>query len=169
MAVGEGRLAIDQHDVDALLQPQELQPVVEQQRVGPVLADGMEPALHPVLVDEHQHVLEVGREHERLVARHIGIEQERAAVRNHARRMAILDGAELVHELLGEGHGLALISAAQDRHLPPPFRQLAREEFHHRRLARAAHGQVAHADDEASECVHRPEPRFVPPEPEPHA
>ena len=78
-------------------------------------------------------------------------------------------GPELVEQLLRKRRGLALVAAAQDGDLAPAPGQLAREKLDHRRLARAADGQVAHADDEAAQRVDRAEPRFVPPEPEAHA
>ena len=45
----------------------------------------------------------------------------------------------------------ALVAAAQNGDAPSARLQRARKFLHHRRLARAAHGQVADADDKAAE------------------
>ena len=108
-AVREGRFAVDKDDVDPLLQAQELQAVIEQQRVATEFADRVQAAFHPVLVDQHEHVLQVRREHERLVAGHLGVEQKRAPVGNNARRMALIERAEAVEQLLGERRTGALL------------------------------------------------------------
>jgi phosphoribosylamine-glycine ligase len=58
-----------------VLEVQILEAVVEQEGVGAEFLDGEEAALHAILVDEHDDVFEVVREHVRLVARGEGIEE----------------------------------------------------------------------------------------------
>ena len=78
--VSEWCLSIDQHDVEPVFQMEILQTVVEEQRVGLQFFDGEEPAFHPVLVHEHDHVLQIIRQHVRLVAGGQRIEQKGLAV-----------------------------------------------------------------------------------------
>jgi len=164
VAVGEGGLAVDEDDVDALLEAEELEAVVEEKGVAVVFANGVEAAFDAVLVDEDEDVLEVGGEHEGLVAGEFGIEKEGAAIGNDAGRMAVLDGAKAVEETLRKRDGLAFVAAAEDGDLAAPLGQFAGEELHHRRLAGAADGEVADADDEAAEGVDGTEAAFEPPE-----
>ena len=102
--VAERLLAVDEHDV---LPPAAefpvLEPVVEQQRVAAEFLDGVTAALDPVLVHQHDHILEVGGEHVGLVARHLGIQQQRFAVGNHARRRGVIAEEEFVQQPLMDG------------------------------------------------------------------
>ncbi len=67
--VAEGRLPVDQHEVEPVLEMQILQPVVEDERVRAEMLDRVPPGLDAVLVHEHDDAGQVGGEHERLVAR----------------------------------------------------------------------------------------------------
>ena len=87
--VSERRLPIDQDDVEAMFQMQILQTVIEQERVCFHFADRVQPALHAILVHENDHILQIVREHVRLVAGRERIEQKRFAIGNNARRRGI--------------------------------------------------------------------------------
>ncbi len=163
MAVGEGRFAVDENDVDPFFQAQKLQAVVEQQRVAVEFADGVEAAFDPVLVDQHKHILQVRREHERFVACHFGIEQKRTAIGNDPGRVTLVQGAKPIEQLLREGGRRAFITAAEHRDLASALGQFAREEFHHGCFAGATYRQIADTDDKTAERVDRSEPRLEPP------
>ena len=66
--VAEGRLLIDQDDVEAVLEMKVLQSVIQQERVGLEFFDRKQAAFDPILVDQHDDVLQVIREHVGLVA-----------------------------------------------------------------------------------------------------
>ena len=148
MLIAERLLAIDQHDVaPPPAQFPILKSVVQQQRVAAKFLDRVTPALHAVLVHQHDHVLEIGREHVRLVAGGFRIEQQRFAIRHDARRRAChREKAVLLMKPLRERRRLRAIAAREDRHGAALVLQFAREFFHDRRLARAADGQVADRD-----------------------
>ena len=72
--VAEGGLAVDEHDVEPVLEMDELHAVIEQQRVAAHFVDGVKAARDAVFIHEHDHVLEIHREHVGLVACHAGVE-----------------------------------------------------------------------------------------------
>ena len=73
-----------------MLEMQILQSIIEQERVGFHFVDREKPALYPVLIDEHDHVFQVVRQHVGLVSRGQRIEQERFAIGDNAWRAADL-------------------------------------------------------------------------------
>ena len=86
MLIAKRLLAVNQNDVLAPAgQAPVLEPVVQQKGVAPEILDGVASAFHPVLVHQHDNVLEVGSEHVRLVSGRVGIQQERYAIRDDAR------------------------------------------------------------------------------------
>ena len=107
MLVAERLLAVNQHHiVPAAAQIPVLKPVIEQQRVAAEFFNRVTPAFHPVLVHEHDDVLEIRREHVGLVAGHFGIEQQRFAVGHDAWRRLVLAHENLVQQLTWIGTGL---------------------------------------------------------------
>ena len=148
--VSKRRLPIDQHDVEPVFQVQILQAVIEQERVGLEFLDREQAALYPVLVDEHDHVFQIVREHVGLVARGQRIEQERLAVGDDARRRGIFP-AEALPPFARNGTRHALVAATENRDPPAAGPQGPRELFDDRRLAGAADGEIANADDETPE------------------
>ena len=148
MFVAERLLAVNQHHVvPAAAQIPVLKPVVEQQRVAAEFFNRITPALHAVLVHEHDDVLEIGREHVRLVAGHFGIEQQRFAVGHDARRGLVFAQQNFIEQPLVQRRGFGTVAARKDGHVAPGVAQFAREFFHDRRFARAADGEVADGDD----------------------
>src|SRR5205085_1163513 len=82
MLVSKGRLPIDQDNVEPVFEVKVLETVVEEERIGLEFLNRVEAALHPVLVHENNDILQVVRQHVRLVTRRQGIEEECSAVRN---------------------------------------------------------------------------------------
>ena len=82
-----------EHDVaPAAAQFPILKAVVEQQGVAAEFFDRVTAGFHAVFVHENDDVLEIGREHVGFVAGGFGIEQERFAIGNNARRRACRRG-----------------------------------------------------------------------------
>ena len=67
MFVAEGCLAIDQDDIQTVLQVKILQTVVEQQSVHVEFFEGVQPGLHSILVHDHRHSPEIRSEHIRFI------------------------------------------------------------------------------------------------------
>ena len=148
MFVAERLLAVNQHHVvPPPAQIPILETVVEQQGVATEFFDRITSALHAVLVHEHDHVLEIGREHVRFVAGHLRIEQQGFAVRHHARRGLVLAQQDFVEQPLVKRLGLGTITARKNGDIAAGVAQFAGEFFHDRGFARAADGQVADGDD----------------------
>ena len=144
----EGLLAVNQHDVlAATAQFPILETVVEQQGVAPELLNGVTAALDAVLVHQHDHVLEVGREHVRLVAGHFGIQQQGFAVRNDARGRGVIPEKELVEQPLVDRGGFGSVAARENGHVPALVAQLARELLNHGSFPGAADGEVSDRND----------------------
>ena len=66
--VAEGGLAVDQHEIQPVLEGKVLEAVVEDERVRAEVFDGVPAGLDAVLVHEHDDAGQVGGEHEGLVA-----------------------------------------------------------------------------------------------------
>jgi hypothetical protein len=127
-----------------------LHAVIQDEEVGVELADGVPAGAGAVAIHEHQHIPERAREHERLVARPRGIEQEPAPVVDDAR----LEFSEpAAAQAPNERELFAFIPSAEDGHAAAAVLQLAGEPLDHRRLARAAYRQVAHAHDHDTELA----------------
>ena len=147
MFVPEGCLAIDQHNIAPTAgELPILKPIVEQQRIAPELLDRIPAGLNAVLVHEHDHVFEIGREHIGLVARSFGIEEKRFAVRYDTRRCAIFAQQQLVRQALEERRRFRAIAAGKNGHRAALVLQFARELFDDRSLAGAADGEIADRD-----------------------
>ena len=101
MFVAERLLAVHQHHVvPAPAQVPVLKTVVEQQRVAAEFFNRVTSAFHAVLVHQHHHVPEIGREHVRFVAGHFRIEQQRFAVGHDARRRLVLAQQNFIEQPL---------------------------------------------------------------------
>ena len=74
--VSERRLSIYKHHVQPMFEMQILKPIIEQQRIDLPFIDSEPPAFDPVLVHQHDYVLQVVREHVRLVTRDQRVEQQ---------------------------------------------------------------------------------------------
>ncbi len=148
MLVAERLLAVNQHHVvPAAAQIPVLKAVVEQQRVAAEFFNRVTPALHAVLVHQHDDVLEIRREHVRFVAGHFGIEQQRFAVGDDARRRLVFAQQDFVQQPTVERRRFGTVAAREDGDVAAGVAQFAREFFHDRRFAGAADGEVADGDD----------------------
>ena len=148
MLVAERLLIIDEHLVHApATEFPVLKAIVQEQRVAAESLDGVATAFHAVLVHQHDDVSQVRGEHVGLVTGGFGVEQQGFAVGNNARRRAVLAEEKFVDQALGQGRGFRAIAAREDRHGAALVAQFAGEFFHDRRLAGAAHGEVANGDD----------------------
>lgn len=74
--VSERRLPINQHHVQPMFEMQVLESVIEQQRIDLPFIDREPATFYTVFVHEHDYVLQVVREHVRLVPRGHGVEQQ---------------------------------------------------------------------------------------------
>ena len=72
--VAEGRLTVNEHHVDAVAQALVLQAVIEEKNVAVEVPQGMQPALHAVLVDEDAHAGKILGQHVRFIPGATGIE-----------------------------------------------------------------------------------------------
>ena len=148
MLVAERLLAVNQHHVvAAAAQMPVLKTVVEQQRVAAEFFNRVTPALHAVLVHQHDDVLEVGRQHVRFVAGHFGIQQQRFAVGHDARRRLVIAQQNFIEDPVVQRLRFGTVAAREDGDVAPGVAQFPREFFHDRRFARAADGQIADGDD----------------------
>ena len=99
MLVAKRLLAVNQHDiVPAAAQIPILKTVIQQQRVAAEFLNRVTAALHPVLVHQHDDILEIGREHVRFVAGHVGIEQQRFTVGHDARRRLVFTQEDFIQD-----------------------------------------------------------------------
>jgi hypothetical protein len=73
--VAEGVLAVDEEEIEAVAEAEVLEAVIEEEGVGLVVADGVASGFDAVGVDEDGNAWEVAGEHEGLVTRLSGIEE----------------------------------------------------------------------------------------------
>ena len=85
--ISERGLSIYQNNVEPMFEMQILQTVIEQKRVGLPFIDRELAAFHAVLVHEHDHILQIMREHVWLVPGRERIEQQRFPIGNNPRRI----------------------------------------------------------------------------------
>jgi hypothetical protein len=135
--VPEGVRLVDEQQVEPALERQVLEAVVEDQRVAPELLDRVGPGLHPVLVHEDDDPGQVARQHVRLVAGLLAVEQHVLAVAHDPRRRLVRVG-DPVPGLLPERGRLALVAPAEDRDLAAPVPQGLGELLDDGGLARPA-------------------------------
>ena len=83
----------------------------------------------------------------------MGIQQQRFAIRNDARRSGIRAEQELVLQPLMKRLRFGPVTARKDGYITAGIAQGAGEFLHHGRLARAAHGDVADGDHLHAERV----------------
>ena len=74
--VSEGSLSIYKHHVQPMFEMEILKSIIEQQRIYLPFIDGEPAAFYPVFVHQHDYVLQIVREHVRLVACDQGVEQQ---------------------------------------------------------------------------------------------
>ena len=121
--------------------------VVQQQRVAAELFDRVPAAFHTVLVDQHNHILEVRGQHVGFVAGGFGIQQQRFAVGNNARRRAVLTEKQFVDQAFRQRGRFRTVTTRQNGHGAALVPQFARELLHDRRLAGAADREISDGDD----------------------
>ena len=133
-----------------------LHAVVEHQNVGVQLLDGKGASLDAVAIDHHRHPIEILGEHEWLIPRELGIEQQRLAGGHDFWHFFRIDGSALgVLPFLGMVELLAFVAAGKDCHPAALVSQLAGQQFHHRSLAGPAHRDVADGDHPHAEVALR--------------
>jgi hypothetical protein len=156
--VAEGGRFVDEHDVVPVLQFEVLQAVIEHEHVRAEFLNGMRAGLHAVLVHHDGNAGAVLCQHVGLVARVVRVQQHLFTVGDDARRRRRGLGMrpsfaasffEKRHLLLA----LALVATAQDAHAAAMLVQRLGQHLDDGRLARAADGQVSHADDRHAEMV----------------
>ena len=131
-----------------------LHAIVEQQEIRSQMVDRKSAALHAVAVDQHRDAIEIARKHERLVAGVFGIEKQGSASRYHLRHLIEWHMPTLgVLPTLRTIEALTLITTRQNRDLAAALAQRPRQQLDHRRLARAAHRDVANRHHLASEIT----------------
>ncbi len=143
-----------------------LKAVIEQQRVGLKFLDRILAGFDAILVHQHDDVLEIGREHVRLVAGLVRIEQQRFAVADDARRREPLHAGEFDEQAFQQRALGALVAAREDGDAPAALGQGTGEFFHDGRLAGAADGEVADAHHQAAERPVAQQSHPVAPEPQ---
>jgi len=153
MAVAERILAVDEEEVEAVTEAEVLEAVVEKESIGAVVADGVAGGFDAVRIDENGDAGKVAGEHEGLVARLGGVEQDRFPVRNDARRGGSAAGEEAIGESGQKGFGDRFVTAAEDGDAAAGLLERAGEFFDDGGFAGAAHGEVTDADDEGADGV----------------
>ena len=143
--VAEGRLAVDQDDINPVTQALVLQSVVEEQDVTVEMAQSVESAFDPVLVNQHADAWEILGQHVRFVPGATRIEENLLAVGDDTRREEVTVLEELVAQPLHEGAGDAFVAAAENGDPAPATLQFPRQHFGHGCLACAADGEISHA------------------------
>lgn len=153
--VAEGGLAVDQDKIKAPVKSQILETIVKDEKVAPDLRDGMAPAGDTVLVDNNRDPAKILCQHEGLVPRILGIQEEGSALGNNANWRWV--GA-------GDRTPGAFVSTAEDRNFPSLQGEFPGQSFDHGCLAGSSHGQVADAHHRASDLVSVEEIRGEKPE-----
>src|SRR5437667_8944106 len=152
--VSERSLSIYEHHVQAMLEVQILKSIIEQQRIDLPFIDGEPSAFGAVFVYQHDYVLQVVREHVRLVTGDPRVEQQGFAIRDNAWRIGV--SAKPVQPTALARH--ALVTAREDGHAPPTCLQGAGKLLNNRSLTCAADGKVADTDDQTTKRSFAEEP-----------
>ena len=151
--VAEWRLSVDEDDIDPVTQALVLQSIVEEQNVALEMAQSVETAFDPVLVDQHADAGEILGQHVRFVPGATRIEENLFAIGDDTRREEVKVPEQLVAQPLHEGAGHAFVAAAENRHPAPATLQFPRQHFGHGCLACAADGKVSHTDHRTAEFL----------------
>ena len=130
-----------------MFEVQILQSVIQQERIDFPFIDGYKTALDAIFIHEHDHVLQIVRQHVRLIAGSARIQQQRFAVGHNAWRIGV-SSAQPIEPASFAGH--AFVTATQNCDPTPTCLQGTSKFFHNRCFAGATHSQVADADDETS-------------------
>ena len=129
---------------------QVLHAVVQQQGVAPQVFNGEDAGLDAVLVHQNRHAVQVLGKHEGLIPGMQGAQVARFPVAGDLGQVFRL-AAVLVLPLLGLVQVRALVAAGQDGYLAAALGEGAGQQFHHRSLSGAPHGDVPHADHQRSQ------------------
>jgi len=141
MLVAKGGLTIDQDDVEAAVQFQVLEPVVQDQEIASEFFYGVAAASDAVLVDDNGYAAEILGEHEGFVSGAFGIKKDSPPLGDDTHRGP---------RSMGTFSPDALVAPAQNRDPPSPRGEIARKFLDNGSLAGAAHGQISDAHDRAS-------------------
>ena len=83
--VAKGSLAVDEDDLETVPHFYILEAIVQNEHIRAEFLDRIDSALHAVAVHQHHDTTQVVCEHEGLITRRAGIQQQGNPVRNHAR------------------------------------------------------------------------------------
>jgi hypothetical protein len=144
MLVAKGGFPVDENKIEAPVKLQVLKPVIKDQQVASEGRYGMSSAFDPVLVDDDGHPAEVFCQHERLVSRGFGIEENGPSLRDHP---------EMCFFHPRPPPADAFVSTAQDGNASSAGLEIAGQFFNHGSLACASDGQVSDADHGASDLM----------------
>ena len=118
-ALGSKRMpAVDENDVEPVLESQVLEAVVKNECIAVEFSDSVLAAFNPVLVDDNRNILEVSSKHVRFVAGCFGIEEKRFAVADHSRGIDIVLALNLTGKTPEERLLYRFISAAENGDAP---------------------------------------------------
>ena len=141
----ERSVLVHEDKVVLVIERKILQAVVEHESVGFQLPYREAPPVHTILIHHHPHALEILGQHVGLVPGVNRLQSHSAAVVHDLGQSLAFDRSELP-PLLRFVELPALVTAAQDGHPSSPFVKGPGQQFHHRRLARAPHRKITHAD-----------------------
>ena len=165
MVIAERVVAVDKADVEPTFKREILETIVEEQCVAAEALDGVPAGFDAIFIHEDDDIFEIRGKHVRFVAGLFDVEQQRLAVGNNLRGDLVFLKQEFGGDALPERARCAFVTARKNGDAPAGLLQGACKNFDDRRLAGAADGEIANADDLTAERVIAKNP--VPPEPEP--
>jgi hypothetical protein len=153
VAVAKGILAIHEEEVEAVAESEVLVAVIEEEGISAVVADGVAGGFDAVGVDENGDAGKVAGEHEGLVTRLGGVEQNGFSIGHDAGRGGDAAGKKAVGESGVKRFRNGFVTSAEDGDTATGLLERAGELFDDRGLAGAADGEVADADHEGTDRV----------------
>jgi len=144
MLVAERCLPIDEDKIDPAMEADILESVIQDEDIASQGRDGVSCTFHPVLVDHDGYSPEVLGEHEGLITRRFGIEQQRTSLGNNAGRGFSSGCASALH---------ALVTPAQDSDSPATGRKFTGQFLDNGSLSGSSDGKVSYADDRATHLM----------------
>jgi hypothetical protein len=151
--VAEGMLAVDEGEVDPFFKGEILIAIVENDEVDSEFFDGEAGTFDPVFIDENEDIAKIGSEHEGFVTGTFRVEEKGAAIGDDARGIGRFLEGNLPPPAGEEGAGHAFVTATEDGDATSVLGKDTGEEFDDWGFAGAADGEVADADDGATDRV----------------
>ena len=144
MLVAERCLPIDEDKIDPAMEADILESVIQDEDIASQGRDGMTCTFHPVLVDHDGYSPEVLGEHEGLIPRRFGIEQQGTSLGDNAGRGFSPGCPPALH---------TLVTPAQDSHTPATGRKFTGKFLDDGRFSGSSDGKVSYADDRATHLM----------------